>query len=419
MKSFNLKLQYYLFIILAFFIPVFGKVIPLIIALIVLSWLLELNFKEKYVRVKKYVHRKNIIAFGFLYILYVIGTSYSSVMHGQEGAIFDLEVKLSLIIFPLLFATIDFSGYKSDFFIMVQKAFVLGSIISSVFLFNNAVFSYFYENDPSVFYYSNLSAHFHPSYLALYFTFSITIILSWLINNRQINTPKKIISTLLILYFQVFIILLSSKAGILGVGVIYILITLYLIIKKKSESPSLFLVPLFLLISFIFILFMFPRSYGRFVTVVSSIEHEETLSADSHESSAARILVWKSAMEVIKDNPVLGVGTGDVKKELRKVYKKKNIESAYEDHLNAHNQYIQTSVALGIIGLLVLLLFFILPFIYAYKKNNPLYIIFLALIGFHFLFESMLERQAGVVFYAFFNSLLFYFTIGKKDKYSG
>ena len=162
---------------------------------------------------------------------------------------------------------------------------------------------------------------------------------------------------------------------------------------------------------------MFPRSYGRFVTVVSSIEHEETLSVDSHESSAARILVWKAAMEVIKDDPIIGVGTGDVKKELRKVYKEKNIESAYEDHLNAHNQYIQTTVALGIIGLLVLLSFFFLPIIYAYKNNNPLYIIFLALVGFHFLFESMLERQAGVVFYAFFNSLLFYFTIKKTEKH--
>jgi len=408
------QIYYYLFLILALSIPLHGKLIPPIIALIGLNWLLELNFKEKYARIKKSVHRKYILAFGILYMLYIVGISYSSVMHGQEGALFDLEVKLSLLIFPLLFATIDFSGFKSDFFKMVQKAFVLGSIIGSVFLFNNAVLSYFYENDFSVFYYSNLSAHFHPSYLAMYFTFDVAIILSWLIGNRQINSSKKTISILLILYFQVFIILLSSKAGILSVGVIYIIFAIYIFLNKSYRTLTSVLTPLLLLISFVAILFMFPRSYGRFVSVVSSIEHEETLPANTHESSAARILVWKSAIEVIKDNSVFGVGTGDVKQELRKVYKEKNIESAYEDHLNAHNQFIQTTVALGIIGLLVLLSFFILPFIYAYKNNNPLYILFLAIIGFHFLFESMLERQAGVVFYAFFNSLLFYFMDKKK-----
>jgi hypothetical protein len=32
---------------------------------------------------------------------------------------------------------------------------------------------------------------------------------------------------------------------------------------------------------------------------------------------------------------------------------------------------------------------------------------FIVLIAFNFLFESMLETQAGVVFYAFFNAYLF------------
>ncbi|MEZ5198704.1 MAG: hypothetical protein R2764_20660 [Bacteroidales bacterium] len=56
--------------------------------------------------------------------------------------------------------------------------------------------------------------------------------------------------------------------------------------------------------------------------------------------------------------------------------------------------------------LLITLLF---PFIMAIKKKHAIFLLFIMLFSFNLLFESMLERQAGVVFYAFFNGLLFYY----------
>jgi hypothetical protein len=50
---------------------------------------------------------------------------------------------------------------------------------------------------------------------------------------------------------------------------------------------------------------------------------------------------------------------------------------------------------------------FIFPLISAIKKRAVMSMLFLIIVGFNLLFESMLERQAGVVFYAFFNSLLY------------
>jgi len=81
--------------------------------------------------------------------------------------------------------------------------------------------------------------------------------------------------------------------------------------------------------------------------------------------------------------------------------------NAFKLELNAHNQYLQTMITLGIIGLIVLLLNLILPALYSMEQKHYLYLVFLILIGFNLLFESMLETQAGVVFYAFFNAYLF------------
>ena len=46
------------------------------------------------------------------------------------------------------------------------------------------------------------------------------------------------------------------------------------------------------------------------------------------------------------------------------------------------------------------------PIIFYREKNNLLYTYFLIIIAFNFLSESMLETQAGVLFYAFFNSIM-------------
>ena len=87
------KIYFYSFIILAFVVPLYDKLVPPVILVIGLTWILEFNFKEKIQRVRRSCKRKNILAFGILYLLYIIGTSYSTVIHGQEGALFDLEVK--------------------------------------------------------------------------------------------------------------------------------------------------------------------------------------------------------------------------------------------------------------------------------------------------------------------------------------
>ena len=87
-------------------------------------------------------------------------------------------------------------------------------------------------------------------------------------------------------------------------------------------------------------------------------------------------------------------------------YKEKNLWFTYDHKLNAHNQFIQTFISIGVLGFLTLLASIIIPMIYAIKRNNMIYVFFLLLFFINILVESMLENQAGVVFYAFFSSFL-------------
>lgn len=408
------QIYYNLFLALAIVLPIHGRLVPPVIALIGLVWLLEFNFITKYNRIRKSRKRKSIALFGVFYLLYLLGTLYSEQLSGMEGAWFDLEVKLSLLVFPLLFSTIDFSSFKNDFYPKLLKAFLLGCLVSCMFLINNAVFNYFTYNDESLLYYTNLSQMHHPSYLALYITFAIAIILVKLVVNNPDNSTKWLFGIILIILFQVFIVLLSSKAGIIGLALTYILAILFSIFMGKKIFSRTLVLSLSLLIALMITISSIPYSYNRLYSAKQVVESSEEINVTADEGTASRILIWSTSVKVIKENFFFGVGTGDVKQSLMDKYKEQGITQAYHDHLNAHNQYLQTFIALGLFGFLVLLAGFVLPAIFSFKHNNMLYFLFLGMIGFHLLVESMFERQAGVVFYGFLNVVLFYFTVSEE-----
>ena len=91
-------------------------------------------------------------------------------------------------------------------------------------------------------------------------------------------------------------------------------------------------------------------------------------------------------------------------------YKQEKLTIILNKKLNAHNQYLQTFLGLGIPGLLLLLSFLLVPFSLAWKKKkkNFPYMAFILIVLLNFLVESMLEARAGTNFIALFNCLFAY-----------
>jgi O-antigen ligase len=407
-KTFTYRIYFYLFLALAVAFPIHNKLAPPIISLIGINWLLELNFGEKLRRIKALAGSRYLLSFAILYVLYMIGTLYSGNLHGQAGALFNLEVKMSLWVFPLLFSTIDFERFGPDFGKKVLKAFVAGTLISLFLIFNKAVFNYFQAERTDVFYYTLLAYPQHPSYLAMFFTFTIAILLVWLFDHFRGDALKRSLVILLILLFQLFIVLLSSKAGILSVVIMYVLMIAFHLLHRGEKKGTRILLATSLLALFLVNLSFFPRSYSRFYSAETALEQQP--EPGSSESSVARILVWRSSLEIIRAHPIFGVGTGDVEPELMEVYRAGDVQFALDESLNAHNQYLQTFIALGLVGFLVLAVLLAAPAWFAFRRKHLLYLVLLVVFSFNLLVESMLERQAGVVFYGFLNSFLFYYS---------
>ena len=110
------------------------------------------------------------------------------------------------------------------------------------------------------------------------------------------------------------------------------------------------------------------------------------------------------------------MGNGDIKSELKVEFEKIGLREALDKDLNVHNQYLETAVGQGLVGLAVLLFWLIYPFVLAYKRKDYVFMGFLIIVAVNFMFESMLNRFAGVVFIAFFYNFFLSAYIKPKEK---
>ncbi|MDQ3046971.1 MAG: O-antigen ligase family protein [Bacteroidota bacterium] len=147
---------------------------------------------------------------------------------------------------------------------------------------------------------------------------------------------------------------------------------------------------------------------GRIHEVCWEIDQYRKNGIPNGHSITQRFEYWKTAGRIIRDNFLIGVGTGDVQKAFEEQYEKDHSRLLKEWRLRAHNQYLTFAVTFGIFGFLLFVWTLIFPVIRKKVRTNYLYICFFLIAVVSFLTEDTLETQAGVTFFAFFNSFLLF-----------
>ena len=128
-------------------------------------------------------------------------------------------------------------------------------------------------------------------------------------------------------------------------------------------------------------------------------------NADANNSSTIqRYVYFQVGKEILKENLLIGVGTGDVIASYRRAYEidSRGLDERFQGI--SHNQFLTVSIALGLLGLLAFLVSIIYP-LWVYKTDF-LYVAFVVLMVVSFFTDNTLSRQSGVIMFAFFNALL-------------
>ncbi len=398
-------------LLISFWIPQYKFVLSLFIVLWLIISVFQFNISKRFITNYKNEKKITFILQVVFFLLLFLGYFISNNKTEASGVIVK---KLSFIVFPVLFVLSgkQFSERKHIFL----SLFVLGNIVAALISFfyalynsinfesNKLLFDSVKDESNNFFTYTTFSVFHHPAYFSMYIVFSIAILFYLKKKSIIFNSHKKnILFWLIIIFFALTIFFLSSRAGMLSL-LLLLSWKMYNYLKKhnktfiKIASIVLFLVSLLFLSQNARVI----RTYNEVTNVISQ--------GKNYKHYPSRLFLWESAIEVISENFWLGTGTGDTKEMLSEKTKKYKHRDKDITKLNAHNQFLEIFMSSGIIGFLIFISILIICLLKAIKSNNELFILFLTIIIFNFLFESMLNTIAGIVFFVYFlNYFMFVF----------
>ena len=386
------RLFYFLPILFSFCLP-FGSIY---LSLIIAVWSFISFFHINKDEFKNGLLNRNL---QLCFLFFVITILSAIISNNKIESLISIEIKLSFIIFPYL--TFCFK-WPVELIKRCLISFVSGCFFACSLLILRAI-TYKINNHSEYFFYSLFSKFMHTAYFSMYLLFAISIIIVFY--NKWYKTQKSIIysSYAFIFIFSICIILCSSKIGIISFLII-IIILFYYKFKSKINLKNIGLFITSLLIIGITLNKFLPNSFDRFNSLTNIISKQK--DKKSSESTTVRLLIWEQSIILIKNNFLLGTGVGDANDELYKRYNSNGLEGAYAKKLNAHNQFLQTFIGIGLFGFILLCIISIGQIFIAYNKKNILMFVFFIIISLNFFVESMLQTSAGVLFFVFFFCLI-------------
>ena len=249
-------------------------------------------------------------------------------------------------------------------------------------------------------------------YFGWYLTFTV-IILGYFLINRQRTDYISVIFGIQILFVLFFLFALSSKMSIISLFVLVSLICIRFIIRTRRWILGAIILITPLAIFFI-TLKNFEVVYYRFYDLFNPENY--FVGDNAWNSIGVRVSVLKCISETVVLAPFFGTGIGDVQYDLDNCYQHLGLTTVVG--MNAHNQYLQLLLGTGLVSVVIFLAIFFKAVQASWRNNNRLYLFFICLFLLCSLTESLLERQHGTMFFAFFNSLLFLNVVKKKDVHS-
>jgi len=231
----------------------------------------------------------------------------------------------------------------------------------------------------------------------------MSILLIALKNNFFKTNKGRFSAFFLVAYFFLFNLLLLSKIGIIVSTLLLVFFVVRHVIVFKKIALGLLAV-IAMSSAFYFSYQKVPYFKQRVLELSNGLSNSS--ESDNNGSTAVRFKIWDSGVKLIAQNPVFGFGTGDVKDVLMSEYIATNNYSAFAKKLNAHNQFIQVLIATGVFGFSVFVLSLLFLFIEGFKGKNLYALFYVIILLIYMIPESLLENQAGTIFFGLFFALL-------------
>jgi O-antigen ligase len=342
----------YLLILTAFFLPltVFGG--NFFAVLIFLLWIIKADFKSDFHQLK---NNKLIIAV-FLYLLvHVIALLWTADM---EFGLYTLRKQLKFLFIPIFMLFVKREHIK--YYILAFLASMSLSELWSYGIFFELLPLYRGATliDP-------IPLMSHANY-TLFLTIAIYFLSYYVLFDHSNSKLKKLTYSFFIITMSINMFITGGRAG----QVMYFAMLVVLVFQYFPKNIfKAFLISSIIVAVTSSTFYINSKIFSDRVDV--AVKELSDYKNHTHSSTGLRISAAINSWTIIKENPVIGVGTGDYKNEFIKASIKN--EFGLENTLmiyNPHNMYVLILVQFGLLGLLALLYMFYTQIKIATKSNE-------------------------------------------------
>lgn len=326
-------------------------------------------------------------------------------------------LKTCLILVPLTVGC-DFINYKTRNTLLSSYCIIL--FAASLYCLGSVFLSWNRENDPSVFFYFGLVKPL--SQHAIQFSILVFIALVHLLESLKKNqfVVTRYLDILMIIFFTVFLFLLSSKL-VISFYLFYLFYYATGLIKNRVRKR--FVLVLFI-IGFIMagsgVLLTKNSVSERFNEIIHGnmelVTREKFDPGIYFNGLQFRLLQWRFIPEIVTEKKawLAGVTAGDKQHLLDQKYISKNMYIGWAPRhdsgflgYNAHNQFLEALLQSGILGLscFILLCAGLIKMAWQ-KKNSEMSFVTIIFLLYSFT-ESVFESQYSILIFLFF-PLFFY-----------
>jgi|GEM_PF-4895020 len=308
-----------------------------------------------------------------------------------------LDVRLGLAAFPalVLFYPLSDKDRDATLFWFSVSVSIMGLVLLATALRLYLLFGHSY-------YFAGASLAYplglHRVYFALHALAALVFV--QMAGKRWLNTAGW---WLWQVFLAGFVVLLASRNVTLLMLVLTLVYIFWQIYTKHARLALVVFISVSLLVA---ASFQLPYVRGIFSVATNPRTSWGTpATANPSDGVQMRYFILQAARKALATMPPWGYGTGAARHVLTTEYQRMGFQIGAEGMLNAHNQYVETLLDIGWLGLILLLCILFYGF-YVGLKGNPALSIFMVLCAGAFMTESYLEAQKGVVFMTLFWTVL-------------
>ena len=311
-----------------------------------------------------------------------------------------LLIKLPLLLLPISFAgPINFSKKEWErlafiFFILVT----IGTLwsISQYFMDMNRIHEGYLKS-------KMIRAPLDDDHIRFSWMVSVSIILAgWIFILKREKFSKfyfflfLIVETWLVIYLHI----LAARTGIFCLYAMLLFLAGWFLFKRSKPRMGFGIIILLVVLP-LASWFIFPTFQNRIKYVLYDFSYISKSTYLPGSNDGRRFFSIKAGLNILSDNPLIGVGFGDIRNEMNRWYGDNVPRMLEKDRLYPSSEWLVYGVGCGIIGVFIFTVVILIPFFTRYHRNQILWLLLNISVLLSLLFDIGLEVQYGVFLYSF------------------